>query len=258
MLPVLTAIISLLIIVHIFFQDRFIFQREKLSKDHIYSFNQYFEEHFIEVESGIQINALWFKPDGTSKGLVIYFHGNAGSLDRWGYVAQDFTNLGYELLICDYRGYGKSDGKPTEKNLYQDAEFMYTWATSKTNQPIVIYGRSLGSAVAAYLAAKIQPELLILETPFDELRGVLSGILFNVTKVFPLNYKFPTRNYLEKVEGKKVIFHGTNDHVVPLKSALRLKDVLREQDEFIIVAGANHDNIGTYQIYQSKLRQLLK
>ncbi len=255
---ILFAAIALLVIIHVFFQDRFIFQVERLDKSHSYNFSQSFEEHFIEVEPGVHINALWFKPETNTKGLVFYFHGNAGNLDRWGDVAADFTELGYELLIIDYRGYGKSEGEPSEKALYHDAEVVWTWAKERSViDRKIIYGRSLGSSVAAYLASIVQPELLILETPFDELRGVVSGILYPVIAVFPLKYRFPTKDHLKNVQSKIVIFHGTDDHVVPLKSALKLKELLDVEDEFIIIEEARHDNIRNYQLYSEKLRELL-
>jgi uncharacterized protein len=257
------VLISLLIfvglaVIHIYLQDRFIFQAQKLEPSYPYNFSITFEEHFIEVDPGILVNALWFKSDSISKGLVIYFHGNAGSLDRWGELAPDFIERGYELLIFDYRGYGKSEGYPTEAFLYKDASTLYTWANDRTTSTnIVIYGRSLGASIAAHLAVKVQPELLILETPFHELRGAVSTFLYPVLAVFPLNYRFPTIEFLQKVNSKVVIFHGTDDFIVPLRSANKLKGVMKTGDEFILVDEATHNNIRSFTVYKEKLSELL-
>ncbi|HMP98721.1 MAG TPA: alpha/beta hydrolase [Cyclobacteriaceae bacterium] len=254
---IIFAVLLLLASIHVFFQDKFIFQGAYLKQDHTYVFEYDFTEHFIEVEPGIKLNALWFKPDSASRGLILYFHGNAGNLDRWAEVAVDFIPRNYELFIIDYRGYGKSNGTPTELNLYHDAERVYDWVQQRTSAPIIIYGRSLGASIAAYLSSIVQPDLLFLETPFHELRGVLSGLLFNVTRIFPLHYRFSTIDYLAKVKGKVIIFHGTKDFIVPLKSAERLKGVLKSTDEFIVIEGANHDNINIYEIYDEKLTEIL-
>jgi fermentation-respiration switch protein FrsA (DUF1100 family) len=134
-------------------------------------------------------------------GLVIYFHGNAGNLQRWGEIAGCLTLYNYHVLVADYRGYGKSTGKPTEGGLYADADGVWKWATD--NMPgmkYVIYGRSLGSAVASYLAQKVQPDLLILETPSDELRSVVHPVVRPLLRLIPLKYSFPTAQYLSRVQ----------------------------------------------------------
>ncbi len=251
----------LLILVAMFylFQDKLIFRSVQLDKNYIFKFNQPFEEHFITTEDAEVINALWFKSEGKSKGLILYFHGNAHNLQRWGNYADDLTHLGYDVVMMDYRGYGKSSGQPTEQNLYKDAEMLYQWTRTKSNSAkIIIYGRSLGAPVATKLAASVQPELLILETPFDELKGATPSWVQPFLSIFPLRYKFPTKDYLVLVNGKKLIFHGTDDHVVPLSSALRLRPLLKEGDEFIIITKGNHRNLRSFREYQLKLIEVLK
>jgi uncharacterized protein len=257
-----TALLLLLVLIVIaqalyFFQDKLIFQAVKLSRNHTFSFGQPYEEHFIAAQDGIEINALWFKPSQQAKGLVIYFHGNAGNLQRWGNYAVDITNLGYEVLMIDYRGYGKSSGAPSEKILYEDAKRVWDWVRQRTeHKKIVIYGRSLGSAVATHLAADVQPGLLILETPFDELKG--GTWLRYLLSAFPLRSRFPTKDYLGKVACKIVIFHGTDDWVVNLKSAERLKPLLKESDEFVIIPEGGHRNLRDFALYHTKLAAALQ
>lgn len=239
------------------FQDNLIFQADELDQEYRFSFDQPYEEYFISTPDHQKINAIWFKPAQQAKGLVIYFHGNADNLQRWGRYAIDITQLGYEVLMIDYRGYGKSSGTPNEQALYEDATLVWNWAKEKTeHEKIIIYGRSLGSAIATHLAAEVQPDLLILETPFDELKS--ASMLRYVFYFVPLKTKFATKEYLGKVKGKIVIFQGSNDWVVSLTSAERLKPLLKETDEFVIISEGGHRNLNDFVLYHTKLASVLQ
>jgi len=233
-------------------QDNFIFQSEQLPADYIFAFSKKFTEHSIPTEDGNQLNGLLFKTErpSASNGLILYFHGNAGSLKRWGEYATDFTSLGYDVFMIDYRGYGKSTGKPNEENLYQDAQTVLNWLkTSVTYSHLIIYGRSLGSAVATHLAGRSKPDLLILEAPFDELASVLY--------FFPSRYRFPNNAMLPEVKCRKIIIHGTDDGVVPLSSALRLKPLLRDSDQFVIIERGGHNDLRKFKEYHKTLKEVL-
>ena len=234
-----------------FFQANFIFQGTVLPKDHVYKFHQQFAEYSIPTSGGETINALLFQSQrDSSKGLILYFHGNAGDLQRWGEYAVDFTKQGYDILMIDYRGYGKSTGKPSEKNLYEDAQNVFEWA--KKNIPytkLVIFGRSLGAGVATNLALTAAPDLLILETPFDE----LSTLLY----ILPARFEFPNNANIPKITCRKLIIHGTNDSVVPLSSAIKLKPLLGSEDRFVIIDGGGHNNLRNYPEYHQVLAETL-
>jgi uncharacterized protein len=237
------------------FQDRLIFQAKKLERDYAFQFNQPCEEHFIETPDSQRLNVLHFKTTCPCKGVVVYFHGNADNLQRWGHFAADFTKLGYDVVLADYRSYGKSTGKPTETVLYKDAQWLWDWAKSKYEYPRwVIYGRSLGAAVATHLAQDVQPDLLGLETPFETINGAWAGYLLP----YKMKYRFPNKDHLGKITCKKYIFHGTSDWVVPLSSALKLKPLLKNGDEMVIIEGGGHKNLNTFPIYHQKLAELLK
>ncbi len=237
------------------FQEKFIFQAVKLSENHQFEFSFPFDEYLVKMQDNERVNVLHFKTEcNTSLGLIIYFHGNAGNLQRWGNYSVDFTKLGYDVLMIDYRGYGKSSGTPNEKTLYNDAELVWAWAKEKFDYPKwIIYGRSLGAAVATHLATKTNPDLLGLETPFDDLNGALGASFIP----YKLKYKFANNENLAKVDCKKVIFHGTQDWVVPLSSALRLKPLLNGEDEIIIIPKGGHKNLRKFEIYHKKLEEIL-
>ena len=241
------------------FQDALIFQTQKLEPNYAYSFDIPFEEFSISTNDGETLNALLFSPADSSKGLILYFHGNSGNLKRWGNIASQLTSEGYHVLVFDYRGYGKSTGKPSEDGLYRDAEAAWQWtATHVRPEKLILYGRSLGSAVASYLATQVNPDLLILETPFDNLRGAVNPVFRPLLNAFPLRYTFPTIDRVAQTSCRKMIFHGTDDPVVSLKSALRLKSALQPADEFVILEGGTHDNLNEFALYRQKLSEALK
>ncbi len=241
-----------------FIHQKVIFQGSKLERDYRFVFEFPHMEYFIPTPDGEWLNALYFPTHKREKGHIIYFHGNAGNLQRWGRYAIDLTSLGYHVLMIDYRGFGKSTGVPNEKTLYHDAELVLQW--SKENLFFVdsyIYGRSLGTAVAANLAGKYQLPKLILETPFDHLQGIIWPIAKPLLKVIPIQYSFPTKDFLASYSGKTIIFHGTRDIITPLKSAMMLKSFLNEDDEFVIIPGGTHWNLRHFRLYHEKLEEVL-
>lgn len=251
MLGSVVLLYALVFVIFYFFQDKFVFQAKSLPTKYAFSFNHEFEEFFIPTGNGDTLNALLFRTKQEPKGLILFFHGNAGSLKRWGEYAVDFTSLGCDILMVDYRGYGKSTGKPNEENLYQDARTILNWTKANlTYSKLILYGRSLGSAIATNLATQSNPDLLILETPFDK----LSSLLYSL----PSRYSFPNNTMIPEVKCRKIIIHGTEDGVVPLASALRLKPLLGKSDQFVIIEGGSHNNLHEFEKYHKTLKEALE
>lgn len=240
------------------YQDELIFRYEKLPTDYQFKFDQPYDEFFLPTRGTDSLNILLFKSSSPSKGLVVYFHGNASNLQRWGNYAVDFTKLGYDVLMPDFRGYGKSTGTPSEVQLYADALLLWDYV-KKTypDTPIIIYGRSLGSAVAAKLASLRPADQLILETPFDQLRGAVPLPLQWPLYILPLEHRFPTYEVMHLVYCPITIIHGTNDWVVPLSSAERLRPLLKENDQFITIPGGSHRNLSDFPAYHEALAKTL-
>lgn len=241
------------------FQHQLIFQGTRLAENYSYKFSHpyHFTEYFLKTHDNQLLNVLWFSPEKKSRGIIIYFHGNANNLQRWGEYASDFVSLGYEIVMMDYRGYGKSTGKANEENLYQDALQFFNWVKEKSGVEVkIIYGRSLGSAIASHLAADVQPDLLILETPFDELGNARMARIFYF--LVPPSYSFRTKDFFKHVKGKKVIIHGTNDWVVPLQAAEGLKPYLSEHDEFVVIDKGGHRNLREFPGYHQTLKRILQ
>ena len=156
-----------------FFQEKFIFFPEKLPKGHAFSFREAFEEVTIKTEDNILLNGLLFKADA-SKGLIFYLHGNAGSLQSWGNISKTYTDLGYDLFILDYRGFGKSEGAiSSQDQMCGDAQSAYYIMKSRYSEDnIIVLGYSIGTGIATKLAAKNNPRLLILQSPYFSLVNI--------------------------------------------------------------------------------------
>lgn len=238
-------------------QESFIFYPTKLSPT--YGFNQFenFEEHLLKTPNDGLINALHFKSQ-KSKGLVLYFHGNARSLDDWAWVNEDFKNLEFDLFIWDYRNYGKSKGKLSERNINSDGHFLYDQIIKQYDpENIVLYGRSLGTGPAMELATKVAAKCLILETPYTSV-GAMAGANFPFLPIKQLlKYKF---NNIRKIKNLKMpvyIFSGTNDSITPHKHSLKLAKRMKEGKIFIFEGGL-HGNLSDFPKYHEALGEILK
>lgn len=239
-------------------QDHFIFRPQKLPEDYTYSFEQPFSEIFLDTSDGGKLNALWFKRIN-AKGVILFFHGNAGSLARWGHLYHFFHRLGYDYFVYDYRGYGKSNGKRSEHLLYEDSMTIFNYVKQfYPEEKIILFGRSMGSAFASRVAQESKVKMVILETPFYSMRRLFYSYYPFLPRIFFFKYHFSNHHYLRQVQCPIYIFQGTNDWVVPYKCAARLKKWLKPTDEFITITGGSHNNLLFYDIYNRKLQELLE
>lgn len=239
-----------------FFQEGFIFHPEKLPENHKFSFKNNFTERVFEPEKDIKINALHFKSKN-NKTVVFYLHGNAGNLDNWGNVANDFISRNCDVLMIDYRGFGKSTGSPKEETLNKDAVFIYKeLAKEYGEQNIIVYGRSIGTSVASYITAYNDPKLLILETPFYSMKS-LTKKYFRFLPNFILKYEMPNYKYIERVLCPIIIFHGKKDQVISYKESVKISNHFKQGDELIFIENGNHNNLPTFDKYKQKLNSIL-
>ncbi len=255
----ISIILVLLILCGLFysFQESLIFFPQKLKTDYKFNFSQKFEERYFEMTDGSKLHSLLFKSD-SNNGLVFYLHGNAGSLAGWGNVAIPFVNLGYDVLIPDYRGYGKSEGTITsEKELIDDIKTIYSKLLNEYEKnSIVIVGYSLGTGLAANIASKNNPKLLILKAPyynFEELRKQY----YPFVPPFLLKYKFETNKYISSVKCRTILFHGDIDSLIPLKHSKLLKKLVINNSELIILKNQSHNGISNNEMYKSELMNIL-
>ena len=240
-----------------FFQEKLMFFPSTLEHNYQYDFDYPFEELFLKTNKDATINALHFKTE-KPKGVILYFHGNAGDLSRWGKITQYFVERHYDVLVMDYRTYGKSVGKLSEDAMYSDAQYCYDYLLKHyPEKEITLYGRSLGTGIASYLAAKNKAKQLILETPYYSILDVAKHRfpMFPVKQL--LKYRFPTFQYLPKVECPITIIHGTADNVVPFSSGKKLSTLNTDVD-FVVVEGGGHNNLVEFDDYHKAIDKALK
>ena len=256
---IIIALILVLGIFIYFFQHRFFFQPEKLPPDFKFAYdNLKAEEKTVEPERGAQINYLHFQVD-EPKGVVIYLKGNTKSIKGWGKFAIDFRRLNYEVIMMDYRGFGKSTGKRTVEAMKRDTQYIYDLVKEKyTEDKITVYGRSLGSGFAARLAAKNNPRLLILTSPlYSLLRTIHRYLPFMPAKPF-LRYNIPTFHYLKNVRCPIKIIHGSDDRLVPLNTAVDLSEINPKLTRLYVILRAGHIDIHQFEEYHRVMEEIFE
>jgi len=238
------------------YQHKLIFFPEVLPPNYDFHFEQQFTELNYRTHDGGSINALHVRSQN-SKGTVFYNHGNAGSLKKWGLIAEDFIKHDYDLFIYDYRGFGKSEGNISEENLYRDAVMLYeAIAYSVGEENIVLYGRSIGTGIATKLARDYNPKCLILESPYYNFKDLVNNI-FPFIPSFMLRYDFPNSERIDQISAPITIFHGTLDEVVYFESSLKLKDHFKDIDRLIKIEGGHHNDLSEFIKYQNELSLIL-
>lgn len=253
-------IIGLLLVGNIFtalLQDYFIFRFAPLSENHAFVKNPVMEEVTLSQANG-KLHGIFFSHPN-AKGVVLFFHGNRGNVERWKEVVDRFTSRGYAVFIPDYRGYGKSTGPRSESNFYADALACHQWLMQRFREDqIVIYGRSIGSAAATYVAAKAQSKKLILETPFYSMKDLFYTYYPFLPPVFWFKYEFKNHQYLDQVDGDVHVVVGGEDLVVPLRCSIKLQKHLRNPSNFIIIDQGSHNDLASFEAYSLFLDQALQ
>ena len=229
-------------------QERIILPASTLAADYRFQFDQPFEEVWIPVQ-GASLHALHFKQPNP-RGVVFFLHGNAGNLVSWTTGLDFYRRVNYDLFIVDYRGYGKSTGHiENEAQLYADARAAYdAMAPLYRDKPIVIYGRSLGTALAASLARDVQPRLLVLVSPFSSL-AASAAQAYPWAPEWVLKYPLRTDAIIGDVKSPILLIHGSEDKLIPLSHSERLKALARSPVELLVVPGAGHSDIHKFPVY---------
>lgn len=251
------VIYSLVIASLYWFQEKLIFQGSSLSQDYQFDINVPFEEVYLKAEDAAVLHGVLLKC-ANPKGAILYFHGNRGNISRWGNLAAYFSRFDYDVLVMDYRGYGKSKGKRTEQILHADATLAYQYLETKYEpENIIIYGRSLGTGIATRLASTVESKSLILETPYDD----FGAMMFKRMGVLPsrklFRYQFRSNSYIGRVSCPVFIFHGTEDNIVPIEYGRKLAgSVNRGLLSLTVIEGGEHNNLGTFDAYNNKMKQI--
>ncbi|RYY29256.1 MAG: alpha/beta hydrolase [Chitinophagaceae bacterium] len=241
-----------------FVQERLIFFPQKLPVTHKFVFQNNFSELTVTTRDNKKLHAVLFKADSISKGVIFYLHGNAGSIDSWGELAAFYNKLDYDVMMPDYRGYGKSEGSiNSQKQFFDDVQDLYAYLKNYyTEHEIVVLGYSIGTGAAAHTAATNNPGLLILQAPYYTLTDLVKNI-YPVVPSFLLKYKFETAEYIKKCTMPIVIFHGDRDEVIYHGSSLKLKDHLKPADTLITLKDQSHNGITENPDYRKNIKRIL-
>lgn len=268
---ILTFVLSFFLVVGLYFglllydkQESLLFKNVPLEQDYVFETPYPAQEIYLDTADGGKIHALLFqKKTIPSKSLVLYFHGRGGNLSTKGnYVAGLFLDKNYDVLMMDYRGFGKSYGPLSEKKLLSDTDLIYNYAAAKYDpSEIIIYGRSLGTGFAAFTASKHQARLLILEAPYYSMLDLASEKFSFLPKSFfkiLLKYHLKTSEWILNSQMPVQIFHGTHDKLIPIENSKKLRALQQDKIHLTILKEATHDDLSSHQLYLKTMDQLLK
>ena len=251
------AIIFLSVVAYLL-QDKFIFKPERLSQNFQFKYDAPFKELNFDVAPGVRINGLhFFRED--SKGIILYFHGNTRSIKGWAKYARDFYRYNYDVVLVDYRGFGKSTGKRSEEKMKQDMQFVYeSLAADYGEENLIVYGRSLGSGFAAKLASDNNPRYLILDAPYYNFKKVVERFLPFLPLQIVLRYHLRTDKWIPKIKCHIYIIHGTKDWLIPIKHSEALQKLSPRKITLIRIHGGGHNNLSKFDDYHNFIRDILK
>jgi len=250
--------IAFLTIAVYFLQDLFIFKPEKLHPDFEFKYDIPFKELNFDVAPGVRINGLHFYRE-KPKGLILYFHGNSRSIKGWAKYARDFYRYDYDVVLVDYRGFGKSTGKRKETDMLNDMQFVYEkLAAQYSEEHLIVYGRSLGSGFATKLASDNHPRYLILDAPYYNFTRVVERFLPILPIRFVLRYQLRTDRWIRKVRCPVYIIHGTKDWLIPIRHSQQLQKLNPKKLTLIRIHGGGHNNLPKFPEYHNFVRDILK
>jgi uncharacterized protein len=235
-------------------QKKLIFYPGKLASDYKLSTTEEAEEVTVTTDDGEHISGLFFPK--TSHEVILYFHGNAGDLSQWQFVSEDFTALGFNFFIIDYRGYGKSTGDISENGLYKDAQAAYDYLLKKGFKPehIIIYGRSIGSGVAVDLASRKKSKGLVLESPFSSFARLANEKFPFFFPSLYLRFRFDNIRKIKDVRCPVIFLHGSDDTLIPPSHSRQLFDRFKGMKKMILVDKGAHNDLHAFQQYKEFLQ----
>ena len=211
------------------------------------------EEVWLQTRDGVKINAF-YRSNPASRKVLLWFHGNAENIGYNLDQQRELAATGVNILAVDYRGYGKSEGTPDEAGVYRDADAAYDYLVEQRHfqpQDIILYGHSLGGAVAVNLAARRPCGGLIVQSSFTSAREMAERMFAIPLISYVVKSKFDSEDLIRTVHAPILITHGTRDEIVPIKMGEQLFAAAPEPKHFYPVEGAGHNDVlavggGTY------------
>jgi uncharacterized protein len=252
-LTMIIYIVCIYIVISIlvyFLQDMILFRPEKLSKEFQFAYeNLKFQEYLIEIKPGVTLSGMRFKAENPV-GVVFYLKGNSRSIKGWGKFAIDFVRYNYDVIMIDYRGYGKSTGLRTQEEIKKDLQLVYDKIKSKIDEKyIVLYGRSMGSGFATKLASANKPGMLILDAPYYSMAKTTGRYMPFMPMSILLKFPIPTYKWIKYVTCPIHIIHGTSDRLIPFDSSIKLSKINPSLTRLHPVIEGGHNNLHNFESY---------
>jgi fermentation-respiration switch protein FrsA (DUF1100 family) len=204
-----------------------------------------FEEIYFKTGDRIRLHG-WFVPAANAQFTALYCHGNGGNMMYFLETVNFLNKLGVNCFVFDYRGYGSSQGKPNEDGTYLDARAAYKWLTKKKGiapQQIILYGWSLGGSIAAYLATRVKPAGLVIESAFTSFRDIGREFYPYMPVKWFARFNYPTIDYVRKVKCPVLVIHSRNDEMIPFEFGLKIYDAANEPKQFVEIFGRHNDGL---------------
>ncbi len=202
-----------------------------------------YESVTLSTPDGVRLDA-WFVPAPDARGVVLYAHGNAGNISHRLDGIKLFRDMGLSVFIFDYRGYGKSTGAPSEEGTYLDAESAWQYLTQTRGiapAHIVLFGESLGAAVAAHLAAQHQPGALVLASGFTSVPDLAADLYPFLPARWLARFRYDTRRTLQDVRAPVLVAHSREDEIIPYKHGVALYAAVQGPRQFLDLRGGHND-----------------
>jgi fermentation-respiration switch protein FrsA (DUF1100 family) len=202
-----------------------------------------YEDVIIRAADGTRLNG-WFVP-GEGRGSLLFLHGNAGNISHRLDSIGLFHDFGLSVLIIDYRGYGRSEGRPSERGTYEDAEAAWRYMTEQRGlraDDIVIFGRSLGGPIAAWLASHHRPRGLIVESAFTSVPELGGELYWWFPAVrWASRFRYPTREFVRQVRCPVLVVHSRNDELIPFRHGESIFAAANEPRTLLELHGSHND-----------------
>jgi len=243
-IPIAAAVLYLIILVAMYvMQPGMVYYPSKTLESNPQAVGLPFDDVFLTTGDGIRIHA-WFVPANPGSATILVCHGNGGNISHRLETIRQFHDLGLSVFLFDYHGYGQSRGKPGEEATYMDAEASWQYLTRTENiapESIIIYGQSLGGAVAAWLAARYKPGALILESAFTSIPDIASFHYPWLPVRLLARFSYATKDFLKKVDSPVLVIHSPDDEIVPFSHGEALYEAAHEPKEFLKISGSHNE-----------------
>ena len=219
-----------------------------------------YENVSIITADGVKISG-WWVPAEQARGTVLFCHGNGGNISGCLDTLLIINRLNLNALIFDYRGYGNSEGSPSEKGTYVDADAAWNYLVTERKVPpdrIIIWGRSLGGAIAAETAAKHRAGIVIVESTFTSLKALVHDRMSWFPSWVLTNYAYDTRHYLKEVNVPVLVIHSVDDEMIPFQHGKNLYDSIPGPKAFSEIRGShNRGFIDSMAVYESSINDFI-